>query len=281
MATRSSGTISFSVHPLFFAIGALYFIFGKGVTFIICALSAVIHELAHSLYARKIGYKLNRIVLMPYGAAVKGDIDGLRVKEEVILCLCGPLSNGVIALFFLSSWWFFPESYPYTEEVVTVNFALFIFNLCPFYPLDGGRIAYRLLSERSKKAATYGCAAISVLSAVFLAVAFFVTLKNGVNISLIAASAFLFCSAFMKKMGDYGKIRSFVKPNLKRGVEITRFAVEESFEIKDIFHLLRADKYLILDVFSIEGEFKGSIRQDEIVKILENAQIYAKIGDFM
>ena len=75
--------LKLSVHPLFYAFGLYYAVTGKILAFIIYTLSAVIHEIGHSVVASKSGYRLNRITLMPFGAVVKGDIDGLKLKDEI------------------------------------------------------------------------------------------------------------------------------------------------------------------------------------------------------
>ena len=47
------------------------------------ALVAVQHECAHAFAAAKLGYKLNAIVLMPFGAVIDGDLRGISFKDEI------------------------------------------------------------------------------------------------------------------------------------------------------------------------------------------------------
>jgi len=41
------------------------------------------HECAHSFAAAKLGFRLNKIVLMPYGAVIRGDLSGISLKVEI------------------------------------------------------------------------------------------------------------------------------------------------------------------------------------------------------
>ena len=91
------GGLRLYVHPLFLIFGAYYALTGKILIFIIYTLSAVVHELGHSFAAAGLGYRLNKITLMPFGAVASGDIDGLKLKDEIKIALAGPLINLAIA----------------------------------------------------------------------------------------------------------------------------------------------------------------------------------------
>ena len=93
-----------SIHPLFFLFGLCYALTGKIFIFLIYTFSAVAHEIGHSLVAAGKGYKVNKLVLMPYGAVISGDTD-LSVEDQISIAVAGPLVNLLIALFFVASWW--------------------------------------------------------------------------------------------------------------------------------------------------------------------------------
>ena len=79
-----------SIHPLFFIFGLYFAITGRVFVFLTYTVVAVIHELGHSVAAARLGYRLNRIVLMPYGAVVSGDIKDLSFRDEIEVALAGP-----------------------------------------------------------------------------------------------------------------------------------------------------------------------------------------------
>ena len=75
--------MKFSIHPLFFVFGLYFALTGKVFLFLTATLTALLHEFGHALAAEKLGYKMNKITLMPYGAVVNGAIGGLSYKDEV------------------------------------------------------------------------------------------------------------------------------------------------------------------------------------------------------
>ena len=146
--------IKLSVHPLFFILGFYFALTGRIFIFIIYTLSAVLHETGHSVVANGLGYKLNEIVLMPFGAVVKGNVDGLSLSDEFKVSLAGPITNIIIAVVFVATWWIFPVSYAYTDVVAEANLSLAVINLMPVLPLDGGRALYAVIScQKNEKAA--------------------------------------------------------------------------------------------------------------------------------
>ncbi|MBO5714489.1 MAG: Zn-dependent protease, partial [Clostridia bacterium] len=84
------GGINLKVHPLFFLFGFYYALTGRIFLFLICTFTAVVHELGHSFVASKYGYKLNDLVLMPFGAVVKGDLNGLKLLDQFRVAFAGP-----------------------------------------------------------------------------------------------------------------------------------------------------------------------------------------------
>ena len=74
---KTSG-VNISFHPLFFVFGLYYAVTGKLLTFIIYAVSAVMHEFGHAAAAKRRGYVLNSITLNAYGARLSGNFSSLK-----------------------------------------------------------------------------------------------------------------------------------------------------------------------------------------------------------
>ena len=132
-------------------VGIWYAVSGELFLFILSAVVALQHECAHAFAAYKLGYKLNAIVLMPFGAVIDGDLTEISFKDEIYVALCGPLCNLLTAVFFVALWWFQPTMYAFTDTAYTSSLSIAIVNLFPVYPLDGGRILkYALAAFFSK-----------------------------------------------------------------------------------------------------------------------------------
>ena len=140
------GKLKVTIHPLFFIFGLYFAFLGKVFSFLVFTITAVIHEFGHAFVSDRLGYTLNRVVLMPYGALISGDIENISYIDELKVALGGPLINAVIGVFFVACWWFFPETYAYTDTAVFACFSLAVINLIPAYPLDGGRMLLATLS---------------------------------------------------------------------------------------------------------------------------------------
>lgn len=90
------------------------------------------HEIAHVLVARHYGYQTNEILINVFGGlAVIPRGDEMSHKETLFVSIAGPLFNVLLIpfLFILDN-----------EFLNAINLLMIIFNLIPFYPLDGGRI---------------------------------------------------------------------------------------------------------------------------------------------
>ena len=123
--------MKFRFHPLFLALGVASACFGALPVYLICVLTALLHECGHIFYAAKIGFKCEKISLMPYGAAAICDTEGISARDEIRLALSGPAVNAFMCVLCAGLWWFYPETYAYTDTVFSANAVMFAINLLP------------------------------------------------------------------------------------------------------------------------------------------------------
>ena len=287
---------AFHIHPLFFLSGVVYSFLGKLPLFIMSMIVAVEHELAHAICASKLGYRLNKITLMPYGAVIDGDLKEVTMKDEIAVALAGPLCNLITAVLFVALWWLYPATYPYTDTACYLSLSIFLVNLLPAYPLDGGRILRCLLlsffmnNERFKgdilraehRAKSITLTLSFALSFVFLAV-FLVGAKRGdFNYGLLTFALFL-VSGNLSRKGDgvYSKINFCHLSALERGLEIRRVAVLETSLVKSVFKYLHRSKYLILEVYNGQEKYLGEVRQSELAEFFAQGSGYSRIGEIL
>ncbi len=126
----------------------------------ICALFAcvVIHEVGHSLIARRFGREPKSITLLPIGGVAAIDQMPTKPGQEIAVSLIGPLINLVIAGFLYvlvgsKTGVALPNLYPQSAQaflagLIGVNIMLAVFNLIPAFPMDGGRVLRGLLAMR-------------------------------------------------------------------------------------------------------------------------------------
>tara|TARA_R110002124_G_scaffold69776_1_gene187386 strand:- start:955 stop:2055 length:1101 start_codon:yes stop_codon:yes gene_type:complete len=145
----------------------------SGIAFVVVLFGCVVlHELGHSLTARRYGIQTRNITLFPIGgmAALEKMPDDPR--QEINVALAGPAVNFLIAfalyVYLDVSNTPFPTddisvtSGSYLYQLMIMNIFLGGFNLLPAFPMDGGRVLRAFLALRmshalaTRKAATVG-----------------------------------------------------------------------------------------------------------------------------
>lgn len=262
-----------AIHPLFFAVGIVSAFTGRLMLFCITTLTALLHEFAHAFYAQRLGFSLQKITLMPYGAVAQGELEGIARRDEILLLCMGPLANGATALLFVALWWFFPDTYAYTDTVVQASAAVCLVNLLPALPLDGGKILFCLLKgPLSERQADRICRALGVVFALLFGVAGIVT----ANLSVLLFAGLLLTGVFSRESG-YVRLR-YPRTAVKNGVEVRQIAVLPQTKCKKVLRFLREDCYLVITVLAERGSY--TVTQDELLAWLEKHSIYTSFGDF-
>lgn len=115
----------------------------------------VLHELAHSVVARRYGIRINGITLFVFGGVAELEREPETAGSEFWMALAGPVMSLALAALF----WALTEASALAgasgpvetvlRYLAQINLVLALFNLVPAFPLDGGRILRALLWNRS------------------------------------------------------------------------------------------------------------------------------------
>lgn len=282
---RASGAdeaFTFTLHPLFFAFGIYYAATSRITAFLVATFSAVLHEAGHAFVAGRYGFTMRRLTLMPYGACMAGDFDGASLKEQIFVALAGPLFSLLIAGIVAGSWWFFPETYAVTETLYDANLSLFLLNLLPALPLDGGRVAYALiglvLGKRTAKMITkgVGIAVATGLSAVF----FIGGIAGKWDASLLFFALFSLCGVFERGSVSYEKkTYSPTLLALKKGLPVRTYAVLAETNVKRALSLASGDALVYFDVVNENGERIKTLSSRELFLLSRKTGLKGTVGD--
>ena len=277
------GGVSLTVHPLFFIFGFYYAFVGRFFEFAVYTITAVVHELGHSFAAAKSGCRLNKITLMPFGAVVKGDIDGLKLSDQTKIALAGPITNLAIGLSFVALWWIFPETYAFTDIAAEANLSMAAINCLPIFPLDGGRVLGSTLTRAlGKKRASAACSVVSIIFCLVLTGAFIYSAFNELNLSLLFFCLFVFFGTFGKaKENKYVRLYSSFSPTrLKNGLEVKRVAIDRSVIVKKVIGLLDENRLNEIDVY--DGAKKiATLSCERTISLVEKGDLYSPIGEYL
>lgn len=131
---------------IFFQIG----LFKIGMTHVIALIFVLlVHEMGHFLGMRIFGYRNVQMFFIPFlGAAVSGQSHNVASYKKAIVTLMGPVPGlflGLIILFVYAK-----TQSNFLLLLSTFFIAINLFNMLPFFPLDGGRFVHEILFSRNR-----------------------------------------------------------------------------------------------------------------------------------
>lgn len=157
---------------------------GAGIS-LVFFLSILLHEMSHSIMARRYGIPVSSITLFVFGGVSNLGREPASAGQEFWVAIVGPLTSFAVAALFAAG---FVVLTPVDEgaagvsaNLAVINFAIGVFNLVPGFPLDGGRVLRSVFWARNRNllnatrvasrvgtGVAYGIMALGVASFFFL-----------------------------------------------------------------------------------------------------------------
>jgi Zn-dependent protease/CBS domain-containing protein len=120
-----------------------------GAIAVLILVSLAIHELTHSLVARRRGLSVGPITLGAMGGATRQDDEPRTADDELAISGSGPIVSIILGVALIAIW---PPLENVNADVAFVpamvggaNVLVGLFNLVPALPLDGGRIVHAII----------------------------------------------------------------------------------------------------------------------------------------
>lgn len=131
---------------------ALFYITNQIQIYLTIMFFCIIHELGHVIVGLIFKMIPEKIELIPCGlnAAFRTNINDTNVKigkgtllelKMILVAMAGPLVSLILAILYTQ----FEPFYISKQDAIYSNILIFIFNILPIYPLDGGRILKGIL----------------------------------------------------------------------------------------------------------------------------------------
>ncbi|OCA92411.1 M50 family metallopeptidase [Pseudobacillus wudalianchiensis] len=135
------------VHPLLWGVAGVCILTGTFLHLLLAFSVIVIHELGHVAAAHALGWRIKKVMLLPFGGVAEVDEYGNRpLREELIVVLAGPLQH----LWLFAAAWLVHQGGILPDNIYEafwqINATILLFNLLPVYPLDGGKLLMLLFS---------------------------------------------------------------------------------------------------------------------------------------
>lgn len=252
------------------------------ILFIVCIISnksfeiisaycvMTVHELAHTVAAAAIGLRISRISFFPFGVNLKlKNTIVAALSDEIILYASGPLANAFFALAANLLYQRFPLYK--LQYFYILNTALFIVNLLPALPLDGGIILKKILIYKigSKSAVTVLKVISSITAAGMLIGGIYVIILTGFNFSVLLLAVVLIGNIFTqteKYNLDSIKELMFYKNKSKKHTAVKTADIAASD--REIIKSFDFGKYNIVFFIDENGKIKKTLTETEIINNL-------------
>lgn len=117
--------------------------------------SLILHELSHSVVARRFGLPISGITLFVFGGVAQLEDEPANPQTEFWMAIAGPIASLALAILFWILSALSVDAAGLTPHgtvlayLALVNFVLMAFNLVPGFPLDGGRVLRAFLWWRT------------------------------------------------------------------------------------------------------------------------------------
>ncbi len=188
--------INIKVSFLFCAIMCVLMLSDKTGLIAPMLLAVFIHELGHLLVMKYYGCAPNEIRLIPGSIRILSPV--CTEKHSVIISLSGPIVN--ILIFVIVYFSSLILCVDYYLDFAFINLIYGVFNLLPFYSLDGGSALEEIISNKvGGVKANKIIKSITVMGALCLIFTFVIlAVKGNINYSVLVLSLYLILSVFIK-----------------------------------------------------------------------------------
>lgn len=154
---------------------------------IIFFISILLHEVSHSVVARRYGIAVSNITLFVFGGVSNLTKEPDSAKQEFWIAIVGPLTSFVMAAVFGIGYLLLNSleegAGAVAANLAVINLAIGLFNLVPGFPLDGGRVLRSIFWARNRslldatrlasaagQGVAYAIMALGALSFIFVSV---------------------------------------------------------------------------------------------------------------
>jgi Zn-dependent protease len=259
---------------------------------LVCAMfvCVLMHEYGHVLSARRYGIHTPDITLLPIGGVARMERMPRNPLEELVVALCGPLVNVLIAGgIFIGlgltqgfDWSLFMSPGFFWDTLMVWNLMMVAFNLIPAFPMDGGRVLRALLAMMipDYAKATRWAANIGQAIAVIAALAMVMTGWVEQNPFTLLITFFVFFAAgreantvsTMEALGQFSVSDAML-------VEFHRLSPDSA--LREAVDLLLAGSQTDFPVVDDEGRVVGLLTRTRLIEGLALHGMVGKVSAMM
>lgn len=226
--------INFKIHPFFLLTAIIILFTGYFKDFIYITTIIIVHEIGHISLAYFFKWKIEKVVLLPFGGiTIFNEHLNRKITEEFLILLAGPIFQivfvNIINIFLKSSLF-----YEY-------HLILLIFNLIPIIPLDGSKMI-NLLTDYFlpyKKSLIINI----IISWIFISI-LFIYIMNKFNFLLFLSLILLIKKNIIEYKNYKYKINLFLLERYRYSFKFKKYSYIKGL---NIYNLRRDKKGIFID----------------------------------
>lgn len=263
--------LKINIHPTFIIFACILIYFGKSILFFNYLVVMFLHEFAHAFVARRLGYNIKNIKLIPFGICLNMNSCDLVPKDEIKIALAGPITNFILVFLTLSLWWVFPYTYNYTCFFCYCNFITGAFNLIPAFPLDGGRVLLSVLKQKvTSRVATKFCKLINIVIIFVLLALFIMSCFYSVNLTFLFVILCLLSGVLdNNKVGKYTLINYGLLKKMGTVIKTKPLVVLNNTKMYKLCKYIDNFSYISISVLDENRNLQATLNESEFLKYLE------------
>jgi Zn-dependent protease/CBS domain-containing protein len=284
-------TIGFVSMPAVYpGLSQLEYLFIGTLSALLLFVSILVHELAHSVVAKRSGLKIGRITLYLLGGVSQLENEPNNPSLELRMAAAGPLTSLAISVLVGVSWLFssWMNLTPLVQApllyVALVNALVAGFNLIPAFPMDGGRVLRSLLWRRNGDF-VHSTVVASNTGRVFAYILVFFGLFTMIFVDFVSGVWFLLIGWFISSSAASSLRQTIIQEDL-RGVKVADLmtrnveSVTPEMDLGGLSEEFMRTKHTGFPVVS-SGELVGCVTLGDLRKVKKESWATTKTGEIM
>jgi len=272
--------IKIELHYSFFLLLSLLIISGNSIFAVSTVIFSFLHEIMHERVAKILEYTPEKISFGLFGGVLHMRQGFIKPLDELIIYLSGPFFNLVVAAVCYVIYSYYPNIL--IEIILLSNIVLGIFNLMPFYPLDGGKViglylAFFLGYGRSQKISRI----FSYIFSFFLFLLGIYLVQYNVFNLLVSALAI---NLYIAGKQDTSFILYKVTRNIEDGINKNKSKIvvcRGDIKAIKILERYKPTENRMFTIVNDKGGYKGQLSEEELLSGIYDCGIYADFNKLL
>lgn len=268
------------IHASIFILLAIIIFLENSIFAFSVVLFSFAHEIAHTITAKYLGYTPQKISFGLFGGVLHIRQGFINPKDELLIHLTGPFFNLLsatalyaAALCFHIGWF---------EPLIFANILLALFNLMPFYPLDGGKIislyfAFFLGYGRAQK---FFRVLSRILTFLLFILGIYLVQYNLVNLLISILAINLYITGKQDNSFIFYKVSQNINQRPLKDREKILVCLQNAKAAKALEKCKPLDN-IIFTIVSEKGSYLGQLTMDEVMDGIYSCGIYADFSKLL